>query len=90
MNKKQKRAVALRYQSGHHAAPVVKAKGTGSTADRILQKGEQHDVPVHEDPTLVELLSELDLNEHIPEDLYHVVAEVFAFVYKADKEWGNS
>lgn len=38
-----------------------------------------------EDASLVELLAELNINETIPEELYQAVAEVFAFIYQADK-----
>lgn len=45
-----------------------------------------HEVPVYEDPNLVELLGQLDLNTSIPEELYQAVAEVFAFIYHLDEK----
>ena len=87
MKDKRKEAIALSYQSDNEAAPKVVAKGAGYIAENIMEKAKDHQVPIQEDSTLVELLSELNINEQIPEELYHVVAEVFAFIYKADKDY---
>jgi flagellar biosynthesis protein len=78
---KQKRAAALRYQPKADIAPKVVAKGTGKVAERIIEIAKEHDIHIHNDPDLVEVLSQLDLNEAIPPDLYVVVAELLAFVY---------
>ncbi|WP_163530537.1 EscU/YscU/HrcU family type III secretion system export apparatus switch protein [Halobacillus ihumii] len=86
MKDKRKEAIALGYQAEKDQAPQVLAKGKGIVADNILEKAKENEVPIQEDATLVELLSELNINEHIPEELYHVVAEVFAFIYRADQE----
>lgn len=85
----RKEAVALKYDVDTTTAPVVVAKGKGQVADNILQKAKDHDVPIQEDPTLVQLLGELDINDSIPENLYNAVAEVFAFIYNVDKERKN-
>ncbi|MBS4217766.1 EscU/YscU/HrcU family type III secretion system export apparatus switch protein [Bacillus sp. FJAT-49711] len=84
-----KEAVALHYQSEVHDAPIVVAKGKGIIAENIMAKGKEHNIPVQQDSTLVELLSQLNINETIPEDLYNAVAEIFAFIYKLDKRIGN-
>ncbi|MBY0120711.1 EscU/YscU/HrcU family type III secretion system export apparatus switch protein [Bacillus sp. S/N-304-OC-R1] len=85
----RKEAVALTYDKTGGAAPYVSAKGKGLIADSILAKAKEHDIPVQEDPSLVELLGKLNINEQIPEELYGAVAEVFAFIYKADQEAGK-
>jgi len=41
----------------------------------------EHGIPIHEDPDLAVLLSQLELYDDIPESLYQVVAEVLAFAY---------
>ncbi|KGX88463.1 EscU/YscU/HrcU family type III secretion system export apparatus switch protein [Pontibacillus litoralis] len=82
---KRKEVVALQYDGDEQCAPKVIAKGKGRTADTILELAQESGIPVQEDPTLVKLLGELDINETIPEDLYHAVAEVFAFIYQLDK-----
>lgn len=80
-----KKAIALRYQPNDNDAPKVIAKGQGKVAENIIKSAQHHQVPIQEDPSLVSLLSELNLNQNIPEDLYQAVAEVFAFIYKADR-----
>lgn len=83
---KRKQAIALSYDSNKESAPKVIAKGKGLIADKIVEKAKNNQVPVQEDPSLVELLSTLNINEQIPEDLYMAVAEVFAFIYSIEKE----
>lgn len=80
---KLKRAVALRYEP-ENASPVVVAKGKGHIAETIMQKAKEHGVPLQEDPSLVEVLSKLDLKQEIPTELYQLVAEILSFVYRTD------
>ncbi|MFJ7849504.1 EscU/YscU/HrcU family type III secretion system export apparatus switch protein [Peribacillus sp. NPDC097206] len=82
---KRKEAIALKYDAKSSQAPVLLAKGRGKTAENILVKAEELNIPVQKDETLTELLGQLDINQTIPEELYGAVAEVFAFVYKVDR-----
>jgi flagellar biosynthesis protein len=84
--KEKKQAVALSYDANVHEAPVVVAKGKGYVAEAIIAAAKQHSIPIQEDPSLVQLLSELEVNEMIPEDLYALVAELFAFIYRLDRQ----
>jgi flagellar biosynthesis protein len=88
-NYQRKTAVALGYNPTSHDAPKVMAKGKGIVAQTIIEKAVKNDVPIQEDPSLVELLSQLEINERIPEELYQAVAEVFSFIYKLDKQAGK-
>lgn len=81
-------AVALRYDQNRDHAPVVVAKGSGCLAERIEQVARESGVPVKEDKTLLECLMAMDLNQEIPPELYQVVAEVLAFVYRMDHNHG--
>ncbi|WP_018922570.1 EscU/YscU/HrcU family type III secretion system export apparatus switch protein [Salsuginibacillus kocurii] len=81
----RKRAVALGYNEQFQDAPEVKAKGKGYMAEELIAKAKAANVPIQEDQSLVELLSQLEINESIPTELYEVVAEVFAFVYRIDQ-----
>jgi flagellar biosynthesis protein len=87
---KQKRAVALKYQPTSDNAPKVVAKGKGRTAERIIEIAREHNIFIENDPDLIEILSELDLNEEIPPDLYLVVAELLAFIYSLNRQEKNS
>ncbi len=78
-------AIALKYQQDTQEAPMVIAKGKGIVAENILEKAKENEIPIQQDSTLVGLLSQLNMNETIPEELYKAVAEVFAFVYRLDR-----
>ncbi len=82
-----KKAVALRYQPSRDQAPVVSAKGQGLLAQKIIALAQEHGVPIKEDPDLVEILARLEVDQEIPPELYLVVAEILAFVYKANDRW---
>ena len=77
-----RRAVALRYDASSDSAPRVIAKGNRLLADRIIEVAREHNIHIQEDPDLVGLLSKLEVNVQIPEELYQAVAEVLAFVYR--------
>ena len=76
---KSRSAVALKYDGIN--APRVTAKGLDELAARIIELARAHNVPLHEDPGLAFLLSQLELGDEIPESLYFVIAEVIAFAY---------
>jgi flagellar biosynthesis protein len=86
----RKTAVALGYNPNAQDAPQVMAKGKGIVAQNIIDKAKENDVPIQEDPSLVEVLSQLEINERIPEELYQAVAEVFSFIYQLDKKAGKT
>ncbi|EXX91368.1 FhlB domain-containing protein [Paenibacillus darwinianus] len=79
-----KKAVALKYEPGTRNAPVVVAKGRGQIAESILERAREHGVLVQEDASLVEVLSQLDIDQEIPPELYALVAEILSFVYRSD------
>lgn len=76
---RRRRAVALHYDGEN--APRITAKGEGWLADAILERAREADVPLQEDEQLAVLLSQLDLGEEIPRELYVAVAEVIAYAY---------
>lgn len=75
-------AVALRYIREKEDAPRVIAKGRGVIAEQIIKKALEHNIPIHRDIDLVEVLIKLDLGELIPPELYKVVAEILAYIYR--------
>jgi flagellar biosynthesis protein len=72
-------AVALHYDG--ESAPRVTAKGQGELAERILALAKEHGIPLHDDPELAAILTQIPLGDEIPETLYLVIAEVIAFAY---------
>ncbi len=77
-----RKAVALEYHRGRQRAPVVAASGRGELAEQIIALAQKHGIYVQPDPDLVELLARLELGTAIPPQLYYVVAEILAFIYK--------
>jgi len=72
-------AVALKYDGKN--APKVTAKGTGLTAQQILEIAEKHNIPLQNDPELVNILAQIPLGDEIPKELYLAVAEIISFAY---------
>lgn len=89
MRERRKKAAALRYDQSKGSAPIVSASGKGLIADTIIKKAKENKVPIIEDSSMVELLAALNINETIPEELYQAVAEVFAYIYRADQIIGS-
>ncbi|MDY0408148.1 EscU/YscU/HrcU family type III secretion system export apparatus switch protein [Virgibacillus soli] len=83
--KKLQKAVALTYNKEKDHAPKVTASGKGLIADNMIKLANNENIPIMQDTSLVNLLVELNINKTIPPDLYEAVAEVFAFIYEADK-----
>ena len=79
-------AAAIKYDAKKDRAPKITAKGRGLIAEKIIALAKQHDIPVKEDPHLVQILYRLDLDEEIPIELYRAVAEVLAFVYSLNEQ----
>ena len=78
------RAVALAYRDGS-SAPRIVAKGQGLLAERIIEKAKEAGVFVHDSPEMVALLMQVDLDSHIPAQLYRAVAELLAFIYSLER-----
>ena len=83
---RQKQAAALRYQPKIDKAPKVIAKGKGKVAEKIIEIAKEHNIYIQNDPDLIEVLSQLDLNEEIPPGLYVVIAELLAFIYSLNRD----
>jgi flagellar biosynthesis protein len=78
-------AVALGYDPQADEAPRVLAAGQGRVAEQILAAARANDIPVHADPALAAALATVELDTAIPPELYVVVAEVLAYVYRMQK-----
>jgi len=74
-------AVALKYEEGRHAAPVVVAKGADLIALRIRDLAKEHQVPVLQAPALARALwAHAKLDREVPASLFAAVAQVLAYV----------
>ena len=76
-------AVALAYP-GAKGAPRVSARGRGLIAEEIIRRAREAGVYVHESRELVGLLMQVDLDQHIPPELYVAVAELLAWLHRIE------
>lgn len=81
----RKKAVALAYDNEKNSAPLVVAAGMGFMADKIIKVAEESDVPVYRDESATTLLYQLEIGQEIPEKLYEVVAQIFAYIMRTAK-----
>ena len=77
---KSQLAVALHYDKT--GAPRVVAKGRGSIGEKIIELARAHDIPIEENEVLAGALSNVELGDEIPAELYKAVAEVLIFVLR--------
>ncbi len=82
---KIQKAVALQYERDKNRAPRVSAKGKGEVAKNIIKVAQLHNLPIKKDEDLVEMLSKVELDREVPENLYKAVAELFSFIYRISK-----
>lgn len=79
-------AVALKYDHGAMAAPVVVAKGTDAIALKIREIATANGVPLVENRPLARALhASAEIDHPIPLEHYQAVAEVISYVMKLAK-----
>ena len=80
------KAAALSYDQKKDAAPRLAAKGRGDIARRILDVAREHDIPIHQDADLMEVLETVEIDQEVPLEVYAVVAEIFSYIYKVNQQ----
>ncbi len=80
-------AVALKYEPATEYAPKVIASGRGSIAEQILAIAFAKGIKVREDADLAKLLSVIEIDSEIPVEAFAAVAEILAYVYRANGDW---
>lgn len=83
VNRKSGRAVALKYDKAS-GAPLVIASGMGYTAERMVEVAEDNGVPVYEDNSLATMLSQLELGQPIPPELYQAIVQIYVYFLNFD------
>jgi flagellar biosynthesis protein len=73
-------AVALHYDK--KGAPRVVAKGKGTIGEKIIEIAKENDIPIQENEVLAGALSNVELGDESPAELYKGVAEVLIFVMR--------
>lgn len=76
-------AVALQYDRESGAAPVVVAKGADFMAQKIKDIAKENKVEIVENKPLARMLYfNVEIDQEIPQELYQMVAEILAYVYR--------
>jgi flagellar biosynthesis protein len=73
-------AVALKYEKPN--APQVTAVGRSALARQIVEVAEANKLPVRQNEGIAKSLSQVELDDQIPENLYRAVAEVLSFILR--------
>ncbi len=73
------KAIALKWDGVN--TPKVTATAEGALAEQIIALAKELGIPLQENPMLAAALSQLELDDEIPEMLYRAVAEVIAYAY---------
>jgi len=85
-SKNQKEAVALGYNPIKDDAPIVLASGKEKIAEKIIEIARKNNIPIKDDPVLAAALMQIEINDKIPPELYRVVAEVLAYIYRIQQK----
>ncbi|HZP78461.1 MAG TPA: EscU/YscU/HrcU family type III secretion system export apparatus switch protein [Pseudolabrys sp.] len=80
MSEGRKLAVALEYEKPR--APRVTAIGYGDFARKIVELAEANRIPITKNPGLATALSQVELEQEIPVELYRAVAEVLTYILR--------
>ena len=81
-------AVALAYDPNGEGAPILLAKGSDDMARRIREEAQAHAVELFPAPELARALYfTTQVDEPIPEGLYHAVAQVIAYVFSLNQSY---
>ena len=83
------KAVGLQYKKEKDNAPKVIATGSNETAKNIIKIAYENNIPIKRDEDLVNMLSQIELNQEIPNELYKAVSEIFSFVYQLTNKEGT-
>ncbi|WP_455715734.1 flagellar biosynthesis protein FlhB [Anaerosporobacter sp.] len=76
-------AVALQYDRESSSAPMVVAKGADYMAQKIKDIARENKVEIVENKPLARMLYfNVEIDQEIPQELYQMVAEILAYVYR--------
>lgn len=80
------RAVALQYQDSSDLPKVI-ATGAGEIAREILRIAHEHRIPIEQDSTLSDMLSNLNVGASISPESFRLVAEIVCYLYSVDERF---
>jgi flagellar biosynthetic protein FlhB len=76
-------AVALKYDPGSMAAPLMMAKGVDQLAQKIREIAKEHGIPIVENPPLARgLYAAVEIDQEVTPEFYKAVAEVISYIFR--------
>ncbi len=79
-------AIALKYERGVDAAPIVLAKGENRFAQRLKAIAKENGVPMVENKPVARFLFKVgQVGKPIPSELFQAVAQILAYVYRTHR-----
>src|SRR4051794_16190295 len=82
-------SIALSYERGM-SAPICVAKGVDNIAFKIREIAREHDIPIVENVPLARALyATVEIDQEIPTEHYHAVAEVIGYVMRLKRGFGG-
>ncbi len=87
-SRKNGRAVALKYDQSS-GAPIIIASGMGYMAEKMVEIAEDNGVPIYEDNSLATMLSQLQLGQQVPPELYQAIVQIYVYFLKFDPKDPN-
>lgn len=85
MKKNETVAIALKYPKTADV-PFISAKAKGKLAEQLLQIAEKEKIPIVKDVTASNVLSVQDVGSAIPENMWEIVAKIFACVVECNEK----
>jgi flagellar biosynthetic protein FlhB len=81
-------SIALSYERGM-SAPICVAKGVDNIAFKIREVAREHDIPIVENVPLARALyATVEIDQEIPTEHYHAVAEIIGYVMRLKRGFG--
>ena len=84
-NQEKISAIALGYDIEEDMVPKILASGGAEIAKKIIAIAKEHNIPIHHDAQLTEILSALNVGDTIPIEAYMVISEILSYIYKLKK-----
>lgn len=82
-------AFALEMSDDNQTPPALSARGEHELAEHIVACAKRHGIPIVERPHVCTALENLDVDEHIPMELFEVAAKILAEVGAVIQGHGN-
>lgn len=83
VSRRSGKAVALKYDQSS-GAPHVIASGMGFVAEKMVEVAEDNGIPIYEDNSLATMLSQLQLGQPVPPELYQAIVQIYVYFLKFD------